>query len=587
MPASPRVGNADLVSIAILVGGKAIKDVYQVSEVQISKEVNRIPIAKVTILDGSAVEETFEISESQDFVPGKAIEIKAGYHGKNATVFKGIIVKHGIRVRNNKSSFLVITCNDEAVKMTVARNSAQYVKRKDSEVIQDLVRKAGLEADVASTRIQHEQQIKHYASDWDYIVTRAEVNGQVVVVDDGKVRVEEPQYRSPELVVRFGDTLAEIDAEIDARGQLPTVKAHAWDPSRQELVSGDSKEPRVNAQGNIGGGKLADVLRLRSFDMQTSEAVPTSELELWANAQMLKSRLARIRGSVTFPGSAKPKPGELIELDGVGKRFNGEAYISSVRQSIEPGEWTTRVGFGLSRRWFTETQENIEAPPAAGFRPAVQGLQIGVVKQIHDDPDNACRVKVVLPMVDSGGEGIWVRLIKGYATSNAGIFFMPEIGDEVVLGFLNDDPVSAILLGSLHSSKRKSPLEPDEKNTEKAIVTNSKLKITFDDEKKNLRIETPGGHTLTLSDEEKSITIKDCHENEMQMKSDGISLTSPGEISLSADGNVKINSKADVEIEGMNTNLQAQVGFSAKGDATAEMKASGQLTVKGAMVMIN
>jgi len=587
MPTSPRVGNADLVSMTILVDGKVIKDVYQVADVQVSKEINRIPIAKVMIIDGSAVQENFEISESKDFLPGKDIEIKAGYHGKNSTVFKGIIVKHGIRVKNNKSSFLVVTCNDEAVKMTIARNSEQYLGQKDSDVIRDLIRNANLKADVSSTSAKHEQQIKHYASDWDYIVTRAEVNGQIVIVDDGNVRVEAPQYRAPELVVRYGDTLAEIDAEIDARTQLPSVKAHGWDPAQQKLVSGDSNEPRVNKQGDITGKKLVEVLNLKSFEMQSSETVAKSELDTWANAQLLRSRLARIRGGVTFPGNAKPKPGLLIALDGIGKRFNGDAFISSVRHNIEAGEWTTRVGFGLSRRWFTETQEHIEAPPAAGRRPGIQGLQIAVVKQIHDDPENQNRIKVVLPMIDSGSDGIWVRLTSGYATSNAGMFFMPEIGDEVVLGFLNDDPVSAIILGSLYSSKRKAPYAPDEQNTNKAIVTNNQLKISFDDVKKNLQIETPGGQVLTLSDEDKSITIKDCHDNKIQMESGGITLSSPADISLSAGQNVKIEAKADVDIKGMNTKVNANVAFSANGDASAEVKASGQVTVKGAMVMIN
>ena len=587
MATSPRVGNADLVSMSILVDGKTIRDVYQVTDIQVCKEINRIPVAKVMIIDGSAVQETFEISESRDFLPGRRIEIKAGYHGKNATIFKGIIVKHGIRVKNNKSSFLVLTCNDEAVKMTIARNSAQYLDRKDSEVIQDLIRKAGLKADVASTSVKHEQQIKHYASDWDYMLTRAEVNGQIVLVDDGKIQVEAPQYRQPELVVRFGDTLAEIDAEIDARNQLPVVKAFAWDPAKQEVVSGDSNEPRVNRQGDITGKKLVEVLNLKSFDMQAGESISKTELDSWANAQLLRSRLSRIRGGVTFPGNAKPRPGQLIELDGLGKRFNGDAFISSVRHNIEAGEWTTRVGFGLTRRWFTETQEHIEAPPAAGLKPGVQGLQIAIVKQIHEDPGGQNRIKVALPMVNSGNEGIWVRLTTGYATSKAGMFFMPEVGDEVVLGFLNDDPVSAIILGSLYSSKHEAPYTPDEKNTNKAIVSKNQLKISFDDVQKNLRIETPGGQVFTLSDEDKSITIQDCHDNKIQMASAGISLSSPADISLSAKGNVSIEGTADVDIKGMNTSVKAEAAFSANGNASAEVKASGEVTVSGAMVMIN
>ena len=92
---------------------------------------------------------------------------------------------------------------------------------------------------------------------------------------------------------------------------------------------------------------------------------------------------------------------------------------------------------------------------------------------------------------------------------------------------------------------------------------------------------------LTLSDEDKSITIKDCHDNKIQMESGGITLSSPADISLSAGQNVKIEAKADVDIKGMNTKVNANVAFSANGDASAEVKASGQVTVKGAMVMIN
>ena len=48
-----------------------------------------------------------------------------------------------------------------------------------------------------------------------------------------------------------------------------------------------------------------------------------------------------------------------------------------------------------------------------------------------------------------------------------------------------------------------------------------------------------------------------------------------------------MKSEADVNVEGMNVNHTASAGFTAKGNATAELSASGQTTVKGAMVMIN
>ncbi len=81
----------------------------------------------------------------------------------------------------------------------------------------------------------------------------------------------------------------------------------------------------------------------------------------------------------------------------------------------------------------------------------------------------------------------------------------------------------------------------------------------------------------------------------MKLSADGIVLTSPkdikltaqGQVSITATGNASITSQADVKIEGLNINSNANVGFVAKGSASAELSASGQTTVKGAMVMIN
>ena len=66
-----------------------------------------------------------------------------------------------------------------------------------------------------------------------------------------------------------------------------------------------------------------------------------------------------------------------------------------------------------------------------------------------------------------------------------------------------------------------------------------------------------------------------------------IKLTAKGKVSVAATGKAEITSKADVSIEGLNVNSKAKVALSAQGSASAELKASGTVTVKGAMVMIN
>ena len=595
MAVSPRAPNADLVTADVLIDGKTIPGVDMLYELEVVSAINRIPYATVTIIDGSAVDETFEASESAAFVPGKIVDVKAGYHGRNTTIFKGIIVKHGIRIDADGKSFLVLTCYDPALRTTLSRSSVQFHDTTDSAAISTLLSAAGLKPDVQSTSARYEHQIMKYTSAWDFILCRSEANGHVVTIDDGTVTVRPPKFDAAKLVAGFGDTIEELDLEIDAASQLPGVTSRAWDPKTQKVVSSKSTEPTVNSQGNITGRKLSSALDQKSCDLQTQSWLEQGELKTWADAQLLKSRLSRIRGTVSVPGSASIKPGELLDLAGLGKRFNGAGYVSAVRHLVVNGHWTTELGFGLSRNWFSDINRDVTAPPSAALRPGAAGLQIAKVKQIHDDPKGERRILVVVPMELEGTQGIWVRIASPYATNKAGIEFLPEVDDEVVLGFLNDDPDSPVVLGALHSSARPSPVVPDQENKIKAIVSNSQMKVSFDDVDKILTIETPGGHVVTLSDKDKSVTVEDSNKNRLEMSQSGVTLSSPKDVTIKADGSVSIkgnsgvtvSSPSDVSIKGAGTTVEAQMALTAKGGLSAELSSSGNTTVRGTMVMIN
>lgn len=182
-----------------------------------------------------------------------------------------------------------------------------------------------------------------------------------------------------------------------------------------------------------------------------------------------------------------------------------------------------------------------------------------------------------------------------YATAAASTFFLPEPGDEVVVGFMNQDPTHPVILGSLYGDKHKPPFEYEAKNNKKALVTREQLRIEFDEEKKIITIATPGKNQVEISDDGKQICLTDQHKNEIKMDSGGITLTSAKDITLKAKGGIKMDAntnisgtaKQDVSLEGLNVKVQAKVGATVKGNATAELSASGQTTIKGAMVMIN
>ncbi len=596
MADSPTLSSGSLVTFKVFSDGTELEGVVQVISIDVVQEINCVPKAILVIEDGDMPEKDFPVSNKDTFKPGAEIKIDAGYDTEEETIFEGIVINLGIKITGNNYSRLVVECRDKAFAMTVGRKNANYVDKKDSDVITALIGNySTLSNDVEATTLQYKELVQYYCTDWDFMLSRAEINGLLVIAEAGKVSVKAPQTAgSAALKVTYGQDLMEFHASVDAGSQLSASKGVTWDLKTQKAVEKEGTAPTLNEQGNLTSTDLADVVGLDSFLLQTSAPIDENGLKAWADAQLVKAGLAMICGRMKFQGSAKAKVGELIELEGVGERFTGSVFVSSVKHKFLAGEWTTETGFGMSPDWFAEKRDLV-APPASGLLPGVEGLHIGVVMKLDADPEGEQKVQVSVPVLQAETEGVWARLSNFYSSEGIGAFFIPEIGDEVVLGYFNNDPCHPVILGSLYSSKRKPPYDLTAENYTKAIVTKSELKIEFDDEKKIITVITPGENKIVISDEDKSILLEDQNSNKVELNADGITLDSPkdikitakGKITLDATGEIGITSKADVKLTGLNIKNAASAGFEAKGNATAEISASGQTTVKGAMVMIN
>lgn len=595
MTDSPQLGAEGVVRVSIFSNGQRIPDTVEMLSLTVNRAINRIPTAQIIVQDGDIATEKFEVSDADFFKPGAMVKINAGYGEEEETIFEGIVVKHSISIAGENKSQLLVECQDKAVRMTVDRNNANYVDQTDGAIISKLISANGLQAEVPSTSITHKTLVQHYCSDWDFMLTRADSNALLVVVTDGKISVKPPQTDSaPTLKCTYGADLIEFHADLDARTQWESAQAYAWDMKTQAVVEGSTAAPpSLNAQGNMKSAELAKVLDAGAYRLQRAAPMAEPELTAWAKAAQLKAGLARVRGRMKFQGSAKAIVGGLIEVAGVGERFSGKVFVSAANHEIAEGNWITEVTFGLSPEWHAE-RADVAAPPASGLLPGVNGLQIGVVSKL-DDPEGENRIQVTVPLLGEKAAGVWARLTTQYASNGAGIFFAPEIGDEVVLGYFDNDPTYPVIIGSLHSSKRPPPYASDASNNIKAIVTRSKSKIEFNDEDKVITVTTSGNNKIILNDKDKSIQLSDQNGNKVEMTPSGISLDSPkdirihakGSIAIDAVGKIDITSKADVINSGLNVKCDAQVSFVAKGSASAELSAAGETVVKGAMVMIN
>lgn len=596
MALSPAANAIGVVKLELSVNGQPLEATASLVSIQIQRAANRIPTARLEFSDGDMPNQRFPISDADELKPGATLSIAAGYLDSTEPLFTGVVMRHRVKVISNNEARLIIECSDVAVKMTVGRRNANYIDMKDSDILSDLVSRHGLSATVDSSEVVYTELAQHYCTDWDFVLSRADANGWLVAVKDGELSIKTPTADgSPVLTVTYGQDLIEFDADIDARHQYGSAQAFTWDPKNQAVLEGTAADPAaLPAQGDLDSATLSEVVGLDLMRLQAGAPLQQSALESWAKAQQLKAGLARVRGRVRFQGNALAEVGALIELVGVGSRFSGPVLATGVRHDIADGNWFTEVEFGLAPDWFTD-RTDVAAPAAAGLLPGVQGLQIGVVAKLEEDPAGEHRVQVKVPVLQAEVEGVWARLMQPHASNGFGSFLLPEVGDEVVLGYFANDPSHPVVLGSLYSSSHKPPYTLEAANDTKAWVTRCLARIEINDKDKVITVLTPGKNQIVLSDKDQSITVLDEHQNKVSLSSSGIELSSPKDIVLKASGGIQlkataavtISSQADVKISGMNVQSEAQIGFSAKGNATAELSASGQTVVKGAMVMIN
>ena len=114
---------------------------------------------------------------------------------------------------------------------------------KDSDVMAALISKYGLESDVSATTVEHEAIVQFDATDWDTHADPAEMNGMLVTIDAGKVRVKPPET-SGAAAWKSHTASRSIDlrAELDAVSQTAAsaIKSFAWDSATQALIESGS-----------------------------------------------------------------------------------------------------------------------------------------------------------------------------------------------------------------------------------------------------------------------------------------------------------------------------------------------------------
>jgi uncharacterized protein involved in type VI secretion and phage assembly len=186
----------------------------------------------------------------------------------------------------------------------------------------------------------------------------------------------------------------------------------------------------------------------------------------------------------------------------------------------------------------------LETPMAERVSTGAGGLFYGVYPALVTDivdPDQQGRVKVRLPWSPDAGNGsyeAWARLATMMAGNNRGTWFIPDKNDEVLVAFEGGNPRRPYVVGALWNGQDKPPEQMDGSgnNYLKTILSRQGVRITLDDTTgaTKLRLETPNGQSIVLSDADNSILAQDSNGNSIKMDASGVNIIATAQVKIQA-----------------------------------------------------
>jgi uncharacterized protein involved in type VI secretion and phage assembly len=195
----------------------------------------------------------------------------------------------------------------------------------------------------------------------------------------------------------------------------------------------------------------------------------------------------------------------------------------------------------------------------------VRGVSVAVVSQ-NKDPDGLGRVKVRFPWRENPDESHWARIAVPMAGGGRGTWFLPEVGYEVLVACDAERIEHPYVVGCLWNGQDKPPQNnSDGRNDLRVIRSRSGHEIVFDD-------GAQGRIDIHLKDDKRKVRLD---QNGIEISDDSgnsIAITS-------TPGSIAIKSSTSISIESTTIEVKAK--------ASMTLQASGTLTIKGALVMIN
>ncbi|WP_020103034.1 VgrG-related protein [Mycobacterium sp. 360MFTsu5.1] len=489
-------------------------------------------------------------------------------------------------------SFTVIRGYDPAHRLFRGRHTESYTQATASDAVKKVAQRAGLSTgQVKSSSTVHDHIGQCGQTDWEFLEGMAKQIGYEVAVRDNKLDFgpRETADTAPSasgeagsnpLVLRLGADILRFRAVITAAEQVGKVEVRGWDiAQKKKIVSTaeagtksvklDSADPAAMAKPFGNPKYVASDIAYR----KQSEA----DTAVKALVEEIGSSFAEI--DAVARGNPKLRPDVAISIEHAGKPFDGKYTLTTVRHRYEPTTGYT-CAFAVTGR--QERSLYGLASGAAGRDRTAGGVVIAQVSDVND-PEHQGRVKLTFPWLSDDYVSDWARTVQAGAGKDRGAMVVPEVGDEVLVAFEQQDPARPYVIGGLFNGVDKP------KSGGIAVVDSGSGAIN------RRSFISRNGHRIDVLDDSGKTEGIDVQTGDGKLR---VTLDAVGtKITVHSDGTVQIDGKkgiviesssGDLEMKGRQIKMTAQQGVSVQGGAgQLELKTAGPVTVQGTTVQIN
>lgn len=567
-------------------GSDAPPELFDVlSELEVDQSLHMPAMFTLRIVESMTSRSTWKWTDDARISVGKAIKVLVKVGSADVELVDGEVTSIELDVGKDVSNaMLIVRGYDKSHRLHRGSKTRAFVQQTDSQIAQSVIGEAGLSAQATSTSVTHEHVFQANLSDWDFLNERAHRNGFVLRFADGKVKFEKPEAISGATVsLDMGSTLIEFRPRFAATPQVNSVEVRGWDPNTKRFANATATNPSWSpTASNLSSGRAAAQQGFSSaakLVLTEQGTAVVGQAQALAGATLNAISSADLTGDGVCWGNPTVKPGAKLNITGLGTRFSGTYFVTSARHSYTPedGYLTEFTIGGMDSGTLAAL---LLADPRKNHRAAITRtpwqLAVGIVTN-NADSEQGARVKVKFPWLSDDLESNWAPVVSPMAGAGRGLIILPEVNDEVVVGFLDGDFNAPYVLGSVWNGKDKAPLATD--------------KLVQNGEVVQRQFKTRAGHTFTFDDSSSGAKIElidktGSNKIIIDSQSKKIEIISGGDINITATGKISVDAKSEAKVSAPNVSVTAQAKLELKG-AQIAISGTAQVKISAPMVQIN